>query len=158
MKNSLNYSYFDLDIISKFESFEEFPNTKPVVLADSNGLILYANNSARIKHKFKFKYPITIAGAKANTATSFSRTLRNAATTCIPSAITADSSNRLVSSKCRQWIRLRSLAIISNSNSQNCQTTAHCLRSENHGRRNSSATAEANRAGAGLWRDEENRK
>ena len=53
MKNSLNYSYFDLDIISKFESFEEFPNTKPVVLADSNGLILYANNSARIKHKFK---------------------------------------------------------------------------------------------------------
>ncbi|MBK8945057.1 MAG: PAS domain S-box protein [Ignavibacteriae bacterium] len=53
MKNTLNYSYFDLDIISKFESFEEFPNTKPVILAGSNGLILFANNSARIKHKFK---------------------------------------------------------------------------------------------------------
>ncbi|MFZ1288756.1 MAG: ATP-binding protein [Melioribacteraceae bacterium] len=53
MKNTLNYSYFDLDIISKFESFEEFPNTKPVILSDSYGLILFANNSARIKHKFK---------------------------------------------------------------------------------------------------------
>ncbi|MBK7104402.1 MAG: PAS domain-containing protein [Ignavibacteriae bacterium] len=53
MKNTLNYSYFDLDIISKFESFEEFPNTKPVILSNGNGLILYANNSARIKHKFK---------------------------------------------------------------------------------------------------------
>ncbi len=59
MRNKLNsnhtktHTYFDLDIISKFESFEEFPKTKPVVLADSNGVILYANNSAIIKHKFK---------------------------------------------------------------------------------------------------------
>ncbi len=50
---TLNYSYFDLDIISKFESFEEFPNTKPVILANTMGIILYSNNSARINENFK---------------------------------------------------------------------------------------------------------
>jgi PAS domain S-box-containing protein len=52
-QNNLNYSYFDLDIISKFESLEEFPKTKPIILANSNGLILYSNNAARINFNFK---------------------------------------------------------------------------------------------------------
>ncbi len=34
-----------MEIINKFESFEEFPNTKPVLIADLNGNVLFVNNS-----------------------------------------------------------------------------------------------------------------
>lgn len=44
-KLALNKTYLDLEIINKFESFEEFPNTKPVLIADLNGNVLFVNNS-----------------------------------------------------------------------------------------------------------------
>lgn len=44
-KIAINQSFLDLDIINKFESFEDYPNTKPVVLSNSNGVVFYANSS-----------------------------------------------------------------------------------------------------------------
>ena len=44
-KFALNKTYLDLEIINKFESFEEFPNTKPVLIADLNGYVLFVNKS-----------------------------------------------------------------------------------------------------------------
>ncbi|MCW8849504.1 MAG: PAS domain-containing protein, partial [Melioribacteraceae bacterium] len=44
-KLALNKTYLDLEIINKFESFEEFPNTKPVLIADLNGNVVFVNNS-----------------------------------------------------------------------------------------------------------------
>lgn len=42
-KSSYKNSYFDLEIISKFESLEEYPKTKPLLLANISGIVLYAN-------------------------------------------------------------------------------------------------------------------
>ena len=44
-KLALKKTYLDLEIINKFESFEEFPNTKPVLISDPNGNVLFVNNS-----------------------------------------------------------------------------------------------------------------
>jgi ribose transport system substrate-binding protein len=44
-KRAIDQSFLDLDIINKFESFEDYPNTKPVVLSNSNGAVFYANSS-----------------------------------------------------------------------------------------------------------------
>ncbi len=44
-KTTIDQSFLDLDIINKFESFEDYPNTKPVVLSNSNGFVFYANSS-----------------------------------------------------------------------------------------------------------------
>ncbi len=44
-KTAIDQSFLDLDIINKFESFEDYPNTKPVVLSNSNGVIFYTNSS-----------------------------------------------------------------------------------------------------------------
>ncbi len=43
----------DRDIISKFESLEERPNTKPIVLLNENGIILYVNNTLKKKYGFE---------------------------------------------------------------------------------------------------------
>lgn len=45
-KTTFKKSYLDLEIINKFEALEEFPITKPVVLVNTNGYVLYANGSA----------------------------------------------------------------------------------------------------------------
>lgn len=42
-KSSYKNSYFDLEIISKFESLEEYPKTKPLLLTNISGIVLYAN-------------------------------------------------------------------------------------------------------------------
>ena len=44
-KTTIDKSFLDLDIINKFESFEDYPKTKPVVLSNSNGVVFYANSS-----------------------------------------------------------------------------------------------------------------
>lgn len=44
-KLSIKKTYLDLEIINRFESFEEYPNTKPVLIADSNGIVLFVTNS-----------------------------------------------------------------------------------------------------------------
>ena len=48
-----NNTYFDLEIISKFESLEEYPNTKPILLAHKNGEILYTNEPLELKYDLK---------------------------------------------------------------------------------------------------------
>lgn len=50
---TINHSCLDLDIINKFESLEEYPNTKPVVLANSNGMVFYANYSFKKLYRIK---------------------------------------------------------------------------------------------------------
>ena len=45
--------YLDLEIINKFESFEDYPNTKPVLIADSDGIVLFVNNSLTKTYKIK---------------------------------------------------------------------------------------------------------
>jgi len=42
-KPTIEKTYFDLEIIKKFETLEEFPITKPVLLANVHGTIIYAN-------------------------------------------------------------------------------------------------------------------
>jgi len=49
-KIDLTKTYFNLDIINKFESFEELPASKPLLLANKNGEILFANASLMKKH------------------------------------------------------------------------------------------------------------
>lgn len=46
-KQSTNNPYLDLEIINKFESQEEYLETKPVLLSNSNGLVIYANSSIK---------------------------------------------------------------------------------------------------------------
>lgn len=45
-----NKTYSDLEIINRFESFEDYPNTKPVMITDSNGIVLFVNNSLTKTH------------------------------------------------------------------------------------------------------------
>lgn len=49
-KITLTKAYFNLDIINKFENFEELPVTKPLLLTNRNGEILYANSSIEKEH------------------------------------------------------------------------------------------------------------
>ncbi|MCB0743258.1 MAG: PAS domain S-box protein [Ignavibacteriae bacterium] len=77
LKNTLNYSYFDLDIINKFETLEEFPNTKPILLSNSNGLILYANNTGRIKHNFKAGHNLFDLFSEPDLQTLFGNLIQN---------------------------------------------------------------------------------
>lgn len=44
-KISLTKAYFNLDIIQKFEKFEEIPSVKPLLLVNRNGKVLYSNSS-----------------------------------------------------------------------------------------------------------------
>ena len=44
-KTTIDTSFLDLDIINKFESFEDYPKTKPVALSNSNGVVFYANST-----------------------------------------------------------------------------------------------------------------
>lgn len=73
----LNYSYFDLDIISKFESFEEFPNTKPVILANRNGIVLYSNNTARLNDNFKVGKNLFDVSTEPSLSVLFSNLLKS---------------------------------------------------------------------------------
>ncbi len=50
-KVNLTTVYFNLDIINKFETFEEIPSTKPLLLANRNGEILYSNSSLKNEYK-----------------------------------------------------------------------------------------------------------
>ncbi len=43
----------DQDIITKFESLEELPNTKPIVLLNKEGMILYVNNTLKNQYGFE---------------------------------------------------------------------------------------------------------
>jgi len=43
----------DQDIITKFESLEELPNTKPIVLLNKEGVILYVNNTLKNQYGFE---------------------------------------------------------------------------------------------------------
>lgn len=53
MRNNLKHSslvdktYLDLDIIRKFESLEEYPNTKPIILANLQGMVIYSNITSK---------------------------------------------------------------------------------------------------------------
>jgi PAS domain S-box-containing protein len=44
-KSTIEKSYLDLEIINKFESLEEFPITKPVMIVNPEGTIIYTNKS-----------------------------------------------------------------------------------------------------------------
>ncbi len=52
-KSHNNKTYLDLDIISKFESLEEYPNTKPIVLANIHGIVLYSNITSKKWYGFE---------------------------------------------------------------------------------------------------------
>jgi len=55
LESSIHNSFVDLDIIKKFESFEEYPGTKPLILADINGKIIYSNITSQKIFKIKEK-------------------------------------------------------------------------------------------------------
>jgi len=46
-KSSIANTYLELDIINKFESLEEYPGTKPILLVTTKGNIIYSNNTAK---------------------------------------------------------------------------------------------------------------
>lgn len=52
-ESTINKTYLDLDIIDKFESLEEHPNSKPIVLANIHGVILYSNITSKKWHGLK---------------------------------------------------------------------------------------------------------
>jgi len=52
-KSTINNTYSDLDIINKFESLEEYPNNKPVLLANCSGIVIYANSSLKKNYNLK---------------------------------------------------------------------------------------------------------
>ncbi len=45
-----NNKYLDLEILDKFESLEDYSNTKPILLVNKEGIILYLNKPLEIKY------------------------------------------------------------------------------------------------------------
>ena len=45
LKSLINISFLDFDIIKKLESLEEYPGANPLLLADTNGKIIYFKTS-----------------------------------------------------------------------------------------------------------------
>jgi signal transduction histidine kinase len=46
-ESSIAKAYLDIDIIKKLESLEEYPGTKPILLSDKNGNVIYSNNCSK---------------------------------------------------------------------------------------------------------------
>ena len=43
----INKTYLELDLIKKIESLEDYPGTKPILLARNDGTLLYSNGSCQ---------------------------------------------------------------------------------------------------------------
>ena len=72
-KLAINKTYLDLEIINKFEAFEEFPNTKPVLIANLNGCVLFVNNSLANTYQIKEGFNLF----ELNTEPKFSKLFQN---------------------------------------------------------------------------------
>ena len=51
--NNLENTFLDLNTIERIETFQELPNSRPLILSNLNGQVLFANNIAKNKIKLK---------------------------------------------------------------------------------------------------------
>lgn len=51
--NNLENTFLDLNTIERIETFQELPNSKPLILSNLNGQVLFTNNIAKNKIKLK---------------------------------------------------------------------------------------------------------
>jgi len=76
-ESTVNKTYSDLDIINKFESMEEYPSTKAVLLADQNGYIIYANNSLKKTYDLEERQNIFELDTEPNLSHLFNNLIDN---------------------------------------------------------------------------------